>query len=634
MFIFILLLSISISLNLNANPISSPTEFIPQDFDVIQYRANINIHEMEQNSMNGSCTISLQWLNDSNEEIFYFNLRGLGVDSVLINNQIRDYRTNGDENSSTFNYSVLREELDNEFTDIVVHYSGSFTNEGGNSPWGGVHNDGTYLYAMGVGFKNNYVSTTQHWIPCYDHPSDKAKFDLKFIVPSSYTVASIGLLEDETTLDSLSIFHWVSNKQMASYLACFAMSKYKEVHFEPYKEIPISVYANDFDTTAVRFGFQNLNRMVSTYSNHFGEYPFEKVGYVLTPLGAMEHQTMVSFPIQTCRNYLANNDTVGQTVAHELSHHWFGNLVTPKDFRDAWLNEGFATFCEILWYEELLGKEAALQLTRSKGTIFLNLLSKTEGKLSLYDFNRSSRGGNYPNTIYQKGAVVISMLRENMGKEKFNNAINNYLEEYKNSNATSENLKSFISDEYPFANQFFDQWIYGNTIPKLNFEYYFVGDQNYLKVSQVQEEDEIFKDLKVNVQYTSNGKDIELNLILNEKEEIFYIEHLPDGNRFTVNNSSEYYTLFEVDRITSINLLNNSDINIYPNPTNDFIIIENEKNNSMNFELSNLSGDIIKKGVVNNFQKIDLSNLSSGIYFIKLQIENEFIIEKIIINAK
>ena len=75
--------------------------------------------------------------------------------------------------------------------------------------------------------------------------------------------------------------------------------------------------------------------MVNTFEKRFGKYPFEKVGYVNTPIGSMEHETMISFDMQLVKNNYSIRDTENITAAHELSHQWFGDMVTCRDFRMA-----------------------------------------------------------------------------------------------------------------------------------------------------------------------------------------------------------------------------------------------------------------------------------------------------------
>src|SRR5205807_6524164 len=118
-----------------------------------------------------------------------------------------------------------------------------------------------------------------------------------------------------------------------------------------------------------RVSFRLLPRMVSTFEKHFGSYPFEKVGYVNVPssAGAMEHETMISIPTSLS----TSGDSVYSTAAHELSHQWFGDLVTPLDFRHAWLNESFAVFCETLWAEELGGHSGYIQAQTLRANSYL-----------------------------------------------------------------------------------------------------------------------------------------------------------------------------------------------------------------------------------------------------------------------
>lgn len=136
----------------------------------------------------------------------------------------------------------------------------------------------------------------RHWIPGHDEPWDKASFDLSLTGPLGKTIASIGILDSADAL----------------------------IHFE------------------------HLPDMIDIYSNLFGPYVFDKVGYAATVKGAMEHQTPISYPPPG--GIIGPSHGRDGLIAHELAHMWWGDWVTVGDWRDIWLNEGFATYSEALFF--------------------------------------------------------------------------------------------------------------------------------------------------------------------------------------------------------------------------------------------------------------------------------------------
>ena len=152
--------------------------------------------------MSGRSTIRLIW-RDTTNRTFGFHLRDLSIDSSFYRSHgsdvtIRvDHQTIGVVEDSDYHHEIditgRAAPAVGDTAEFVIYYHGSMTDEFGPGSWGGVSRSGTVLYAMGVGFQNNYVSATQHWMPCYDHPSDKATFTGSFRIPAGLSVASNGL---------------------------------------------------------------------------------------------------------------------------------------------------------------------------------------------------------------------------------------------------------------------------------------------------------------------------------------------------------------------------------------------------------------------------------------------------------
>jgi aminopeptidase N len=170
--------------------------YVEQPFDVLHYDASVDLTKAPSKVMTGVCTITLRWVGDPKSGPFHFHLRSLVVDSVFYNDQRVDAVPVETPLSSTFHYEVMSPTSvkQNDTVTIRVYYGGTMTSEPGSPSWGGVSSISGTLFAMGVGIYNDYVSATQHWLPCYDHPSDKATFHAKFYVKSDYAVASNGTL--------------------------------------------------------------------------------------------------------------------------------------------------------------------------------------------------------------------------------------------------------------------------------------------------------------------------------------------------------------------------------------------------------------------------------------------------------
>jgi aminopeptidase N len=211
-------------------------------------------------------------------------------------------------------------------------------------------------------------------------------------------------------------------------------------------------------------------------------------------LGAMEHQTITG----VASNIIGGKNFFLDIYIHELAHHWWGNAVGPKSWNDIWLNEGFSTYSEALYYEFKSGKSAL----RS------SMLSKNQSSFSVELGNPGSF--LFSRTVYNKGAWVLHMLRWELGDKIFFKVLREYYEKYKYSNASTEDFKNVcesVSGED--LTKFFEQWLYGTgkieliyswTTKRIATEY-----ETIISLEQIQTGyDEYFFDLGVSLKYDIN----------------------------------------------------------------------------------------------------------------------------------
>lgn len=560
--------------------ISSPVEYKEQAFDVLHYDVLCIFTEAPSKEMSGSCTISFVWTEDPEGKLFYFHLRDLQIYSIRYDNgATANYQVNETPSSPTYHYSLspLAEHKKWDTARIIIEYGGTMTGEKGQMPFGGVQNSTTGLYSMGVGFSLNYVSATHHWMPCYDHPSDKATFRGKFAVRYDKFAASVGELVDVQIGSFTNYYTWETNYPVATYLLTFAVDEYIPVEFEG-SSVPAVVYCRRGDSLAISHTFKLLPRMVGAYEELFGKYPFEKAGYCMTKMGAMEHQTMVSYPIDYARYLYSIRDTVNEIAAHELAHQWFGNLVSPLDFRHAWLNEAFATYCEALWLEHLFGKESYLKKITDDINRYAKNLVKSEGAFPLFDYPRESPSSNYPGTIYYKGSSVVSMLRFKLSDEVFFGAIREYLRIAEHGNATSEMLKKTL-EEYSKVNldYFFERWVYQQGFPQLEINSFRRSDGgNYSAIVDIRQNQPKswggFAELPIEIGFRlTDGSYIYRIVEMNQTEESWQFDGLPEFTDVNINQGPTFRTLLEVvkQNFTSAEENDNDNnliISLSPNP--------------------------------------------------------------------
>lgn len=627
---------------ITAARVSNSLDYVEQDFDVINYKAEIEFPNIENKEIAGKCDIEFIWTGSPDTSAFYFHLQDLNIDSCFYNGTRVNPEAKFDKTNSLY-YEVVSPGNDLEdLQTLTVYYSGIMTDEGGTSPWGGVFYKENYLYAMGVGFRNEYVSCTRHWLPCYDHPSDKATFDIAFTVPNDLEVASIGLLNKNVNDDNTT-WHWISNKRAATYLVTFAVGDFEILEWE-YQEIPVMIFTQTDILERTQIVFSRLDETIQSFVNNFGVYPHSKVGFVVLPIsGGMEHQSMISYS----RSGLFGESTYNLLGAHELAHAWFGNSISPEDFRHVWLNESFATYAESVWMEDADTSEVSFwNEQRRNSNQYLSSFLPAEGKLPLYGFHEYENATNYPATIYNKGSVVLSYIRTILGEDKAEQIFRDYADRYIDSNVVTQDFvdmaKSIVSsEENDIFEWYFDEYVYSPALPEL--EFYFFKDEDDrdtgVRIVQVQEEDFTF--VPVYIEYRKIGQtestEIKEIFLYSRDTTINYKEAREVPIRI-INPGKIGVGLFQTAEVEDVytSVEPNSEItwSIYPNPAVEKININIPDDYTFSeYRLTNSFGKLIEKGIINkkHFQ-IDLNSLSNGTYFIKVQSKNVLSVKKFVIN--
>ncbi len=254
----------------------------------------------------------------------------------------------------------------------------------------------------------------QAWWPCKDRPDDKILVSMTLTVPDTLVGVSNGRLLGAAPADpGWKTYRWREDYPIATYLVSVAVSDYRELT-DPCTttlgtDVPLHHWVFPSDVADAVVDFAPMCDMVDFCESRFGPYPFagEKYGHAefLWP-GAMEHQTVTSIG----SGYLTGLGLHEWLLVHELGHQWFGDSLTPADWADIWLNEGFATYTEALWFEHSVG-EAAYHIFMAK--------ARHEGEWvaqgPVYDPVPIFPG----RVIYDKGAWILHMLRGRMGDADF-----------------------------------------------------------------------------------------------------------------------------------------------------------------------------------------------------------------------
>ncbi len=443
-----------------------------KDVDILHYTINLNITDFKNKKIGGNTEIKLSPNKESLQKIT-LELFKLEVDSVFIfGEKINNFSYNGKIIEIPFEHKKPEEEC---CTKVTVYYQG-YPKE--DLDWGGFFFTDSSAYNIGVGMEADPQSFGRAWFPCIDDFEEKASFDFNITVPEKYTAVCSGILVSEKkNSDNTHTFSWKLKQEVPTYLVSVAVADYDEIK-SVYKsitgrEIPVSLYMYPEDVANAEFSFQNLNKALRTFENDFGEYVWDRVGYVEVPFtsGAMEHVCNIAYP-----EYAVDSTLFRETLmAHELSHHWFGNLVTCKTSQDMWLNEGWATYCEALFKEQVYGKDDFKDFMRENHVKVLTQAHIFDnGYRAVYGVPHDY---TYGTTVYDKGADVAHTLRGFLGDSLFFDALTAYLKHFSYKSVSTAEFKNFIADytEIPL-DDFFDTWVYTEGFPHFSISDFSVSE--------------------------------------------------------------------------------------------------------------------------------------------------------------
>ncbi|WP_369216108.1 M1 family metallopeptidase [Streptomyces flavofungini] len=300
------------------------------------------------------------------------------------------------------------------------------------------------------------------WFPGNHHPSDKATYDITVSVPKDedgdpYDVLSNGELVKEEDQGKRVTSHWRTEEPMAGYLANVTVGYFDLHKGRTSQGVPVLVGV-DPDEAADSEGVEDLVPEVTDWaSERFGPYPFSSVGAVVDHLPGLDY----ALETQT-RPYFdsAPDDTL---VVHELAHQWFGNSVTPRRWKDMWLNEGFATYAEWLWQEDHGGRTA----DEIFDAFYDGSHEESEG---IWDFPPGAPPSG-PRTsdppVYGRGAMTLHKVREEIGDEDFFDVVREWTRRYRHKNADTEDFISLCEDvSGEDLSELFDTWLFTKGKPR------------------------------------------------------------------------------------------------------------------------------------------------------------------------
>jgi aminopeptidase N len=526
-------------------------------------------------------------------------------------------------------------------------------------------------YQKGGTSSNNYVYTLSEsyedrdWWPCKHDMTDKIdSMDINVSVPSTFWVAANGKLVDSAISGTSRVFKFKSRYPIASYLVSLGVAKYNRYYRAPVNingtNVPVVYNLFPGKTTSsynnILAALDKSRTELVEFSNKYGDYPFknEKMGfYEFGWAGGMEHQTFSAMGGSALTSW--------STIAHELSHQWFGDKVTCATWSDLWVNEGFARYNEILAAELISGFSNPVTY---RGSIKTTARSVTTTPIFISDITSSNTiwTNNNNNAIYERGCMVVSMLRSLLGDAKFFQACRDYL----NDTALAYKAASTPDVERNFENQFgidmshfFNAWIYGYGTPSYTVNWSTTGNNVKVQLNQTRSAGASvpYFPMPVVLKVSNAANTASTTLVLYDRGDSIFIAGNGAGagvagNTVSVNLSFAPASIsFDASNetmatgtttkvaalvapLTAITGITYNTAQVFPNPAgNEIVISRNKAAANGSVIITDVNGvTVLKKIITAPNEKINTQQLPNGTYILQVT-ENGATIksEKIII---
>ncbi|GGV25363.1 peptidase [Streptomyces filipinensis] len=416
-------------------------------FDALHYDLDV-AYAPDTGRLDGRTTLTAR--ATQNLSSFDLDLQQLSITRVDVNGRRTPFTREGDEVTVT-----PRQSLPHGRTfKVTVTYGGIPQPLGGPIVFGSKYGWMKTADGVFVACEPNAAST---WFPSSDHPSDKATYDIRIRAPKGLTGVSNGRLLSTYDEGDSTYTHWRESRPMATYLATATIGKFDVRTGRTPGGIPVYVAVDPVLKNSNSVDVYAVTAAATDYwSQVFGPYPFEETGAIVDDMP----EAGFSLEVQSKPAYSAVRSET--TIVHELAHQWFGDSVSVRQWKDIWLNEGFASYAQWLWAEH--------QGTRSAHDSFLAAYDARPADSAFWQIKVADpqRDTMFASAVYQRGAMTLQMLRERIGDKAFFRLLPAWTRLHRYGNADTADfirLAERVSGQK--LDDLFDTWLFTTGKPAL-----------------------------------------------------------------------------------------------------------------------------------------------------------------------
>lgn len=445
---------------------SYPYDTRSDSIDLLHFTINLEITDFTNKIIKGYTEIQFTPLQNNIQDI-RLDLMTLNVDSVI---WVSD--------STVLSYNHLGESLNIGFSNpqnigdtnsIRIYYGGTPSFD---PTFGGFYFQSGFAYNVGVSLNDIPHNYGRTWYPCFDNFIERSSYDFIITTQDIHSAVCGGVLQSSVNNgNGTKTYRWHLEQSVPSYLTSVAVNNFvllqDTVLSISNDVIPIILAARPSDTANVMNSFVNLKNAFHIYESKFGPYLWDRIGYVFVPMtaGAMEHATNIAYPI-----LLANGSLVYEDImAHELSHHWFGNLITCRTAEDMWINEGSAVYCEYVFNEVLYGPASYRTLVRNAHKSLVHKAHIDDD--DYWPLSGVPQTHTYGITTYTKGADMLHTMRSYLGDSLFFNGLTTLISQNLHTDINSEEYRDELSTITGYdLTDYFNTWVFQGGWPHFSID--------------------------------------------------------------------------------------------------------------------------------------------------------------------
>jgi aminopeptidase N len=505
------------------------------------------ILDIPNRSFTGTCAIRLNPVRNAIESLT-LDAVDLQIDRVEIDETNHEFNYDGE----LLHIPVKVDVIAGKILDLVIHY-------GVENPQRGLYfiqPDEHYPDKPTQVWTQGEDEDSRFWFPCFDYPGQLATSAIRVQVPQDFMAISNGELVEQTTFGADRVYQWFQKEIHPTYLMTLAVGRFAEIN-DSWNGKPVTYYVEKGFEESAKLSMGKTPQMIEFFSEKFGyPYPFPKYAQVCVAdfiFGGMEN-TSTTLLMDRClldERAAIDNFNTESLVAHELAHQWFGDLVVIKHWSHAWIKEGMASYCEVLWTEHEYDQDEAAYYLLGEAQSYLSEDSDRYRRPIVTNIYREAIE-LYDRHLYEKGACVYHMIRTELGDELFDKFVHTFVRDNAHNTVETIDLLRAIDKATGRNLAFlFDQYVYRGGHPDYKVAYSWDGDSNLAKltVTQTQAKEGIHTlandlfDLKIPIGFgyvKGEAVDIKVTKIrIYEKEQVLYfpMETKPDFISFDVGNN-------------------------------------------------------------------------------------------------